>query len=217
MRSKKSGQSQQLCEFVWSSEIWKSFSDGNMKSIDMEMFRKISRGRRREVPLRLFRILDKRFYKRQIVRIELKRLCVGILGLSPKYTPYEMSRSLKRAAKCLSEYEFIAEMTITPNKKTGKLEAVFRKKISGALVLNHRPSDSPTVERESRLLAQFDSMNESRKQQLLLNALQYCRVHERAIFDGYDRNKDSYGDTKRQYLEMVLDSFARNAKQRLAV
>lgn len=215
-RQKKTA-NQQLCEFVWSNEIWKSFSDGNLKSIDMEMFRKISRGRRREVPLRLFRILDKRLYKKQSTRIELKRLCIGILGLSAKYTPYEMSRSLKRAAKCLVQYGVIAEMKIAPNKKTGKLEAIFRKRSSNVVVLKSSSTTKTETARESQLLTQFESMNESQQARLLQNALKYCRVHQRGIYDGYQRNKESTGSTQRRYLEMVIETFAKNAKLKLAV
>ena len=41
-----------LCRFVWSETIWKSFGDGFIRRIDMDLFRRISSGRRREIPVR---------------------------------------------------------------------------------------------------------------------------------------------------------------------
>ena len=44
-RKRKSGApANRLCSFVWSDVIWKSFQDGFIKSLDMEMFRRIARG-----------------------------------------------------------------------------------------------------------------------------------------------------------------------------
>lgn len=74
MKNRKSTQS--LCSFVWGEVIWKSFQDGYMKKMDMEMWRKISSQRRKEVPLRLYRILDKRFYRQNHVRFNVRQLCI---------------------------------------------------------------------------------------------------------------------------------------------
>lgn len=99
--------SQRLCSFVWNETVWKSFEDGFIKSLDMRMFRRISNGRRREVPLRLFRILDKRFYRASKVKFDLKALCVDKLGLSPNYGPSQMLRVIARAADWLVECEYL--------------------------------------------------------------------------------------------------------------
>jgi hypothetical protein len=97
----------QRCSFRWSDVVWKSFQDGFIKTLDMRMYHRIVEGRRREVPLRLYRILDKRFYKKSFARFPLRRLCVGTLGLSPNYGPAQMLRVLDRAAKWLIECEFL--------------------------------------------------------------------------------------------------------------
>lgn len=210
-RLKNRSGSQQLCEFVWSEELWKSFSDGYIKSVDMEMFRRISKGRRREVPLRLYRVLDKRFYKKQVVKMELRNLCTGILGLSEKYCPSEMSRVLERAASCLIDCGFISEMKIQPDKN-GELEAVFRKKSSDALVLAGTKKQVPEVASKREILIQFENLEPGRRDSLLHDALDYCDQHEPTIAEGYRRNQDREGEAKRGYLEMLLTAYLKNTR-----
>jgi hypothetical protein len=100
---------QKLCSFVWNEVIWKSFQDGFIRTLDMTLFRKIAEGRRREVPLRLFRILDKRFWHGPKADFDLSRLCKGTLGLCSKYSPAQMRRVLDRAATWLLECEYLEE------------------------------------------------------------------------------------------------------------
>ncbi len=101
---------QKLCSFIWTEVIWKSFQDGFIKTLDMQLFRKIAQGRRREVPLRLFRILDKRFHYGPTTKFDLRRLCIGTLGLCPSYSPSQMARVLDRAAKWLIECEYLEDI-----------------------------------------------------------------------------------------------------------
>jgi hypothetical protein len=124
-RLKDSEGPQLRCSFRWSEVIWKSFQDGFMKTLDMRMFRRIAEGRRREVPLRLWRILDKRFYNSDVARFKLRRLCEGTLGLSPNYGPAQMLRILDRAAKWLIECEYLEEMWHRDGR--GDVEVFFRK------------------------------------------------------------------------------------------
>ena len=95
-----------LCHFVWNDVIWKSFGDGFIKPVDMEMFRRIGRGRKRDVPLRLFRLLDKKFYKTGIVRFGLDKLAINKLGLSPAH-PSELIRPINRAVRVLTDCGFL--------------------------------------------------------------------------------------------------------------
>lgn len=118
---------QKLCSFVWSDVIWKSFQDGFIKTLDMNMFRRIANGRRREVPLRLFRILDKRFHYGNVARLKLARLCVGTLGLSPSYSPSQMYRILERAADWLVECGFLASMHAEGERLSRDSKVVFTK------------------------------------------------------------------------------------------
>jgi len=119
---------QKLCSFVWTEVIWKSFQDGFIKTLDMRLFRKIADGGRREVALRIFRILDKRFHHSPIANFDLHRLCVGTLGLSPNYHPSQMARVLDRAAARLIECGFLD--SVTYNGRRSNLEVQFRKRLS---------------------------------------------------------------------------------------
>jgi hypothetical protein len=109
VRARTGEAEQTLCSFVWDEVIWKSFRDGFIKTVDMQLFRKICQGHRREVPIRLFRILDKRFYHSRVATFDLARLCIGTLGLSPNYSPSQMIRVLDRAAKWLKECDYLKE------------------------------------------------------------------------------------------------------------
>ena len=115
-----------LCSFIWTEVIWKSFQDGFIRTLDMTMFRRIAKGRRRDVPLRLFRILDKRFYYGECAEFELRRLCVGTFGLSPNYSPAQMMRVLDRAAAWLVQCGYLDEMWY--GHARGKLMVYFRRR-----------------------------------------------------------------------------------------
>lgn len=109
---------QQLCSFTWTDVMWKSFQDGFIKKLDMQLFQTIAQGRRREVPLRLFRILDKRFYHTRkdampIAKFDLHRLCIHTLGLCADYSPSQMIRVLDRAAHWLIECGYLQEFWYT--------------------------------------------------------------------------------------------------------
>lgn len=116
---------QQLCSFTWTDVMWKSFQDGFIKTLDMQLFQKIARGRRREVPLRLFRILDKRFYHAPIASFDLHRLCIGTLGLCQDYSPSQIIRILDRAANWLIECGYLQKFWYTG--KGRNIEVLFQK------------------------------------------------------------------------------------------
>lgn len=116
---------QKLCSFIWTEVIWKSFQDGFIKTLDMELFRRIGQGRRREVPLRLFRILDKRFHHDPVAKFDLRRLAVGTLGLCPTYSPSQMARVLDRAGRWLADCGYLQEMWYRSEK--GAAMVYFRK------------------------------------------------------------------------------------------
>lgn len=118
---------QRLCSFVWSEIIWKSFQDGFIKTLDMALFRRIATGRRREVPLRLFRILDKRFHYGDTAKFDLRRLCVGTLGLSPHYSPSQMLRVLQRAANWLADCGYLVGMDYSRKPVGGSGTVMFCK------------------------------------------------------------------------------------------
>jgi hypothetical protein len=145
------GASPQRCSFRWSDVVWKSFQDGFIKTLDMRMYQRIMEGRRREVPLRLYRILDKRFYKKTVARFPLRRLCVGTLGLSPNYGPAQMLRVLERAVKWLIECEYLEDWW--HNGSGNNTTVYFRRRVHERVMTNNnvrvsraRPSDDAKVQ-----------------------------------------------------------------------
>lgn len=137
--------------FRWSDVVWKSFQDGFMKTVDLRMFRRIAEGRRREVPLRLWRILDKRFYNSDVARFKLRRLCEGTLGLSPNYGPAQMLRVLDRAAKWLIECQYLEAMWHRDGR--GDVEVFFKQRLDEKRLI----ADKPGIKRQ-------DSGSESRSE-----------------------------------------------------
>ncbi len=211
-RMKNKQASHQLCSFVWNDVIWKSFQDGFIKSIDMKMFRKISGGRRREVPLRLYRVLDKRLYNSHVARFDLRKLCIGTLGLSQSYCPSEMIRVLERAASWLIECGFICEMEIKPHEKTGVLQALFYKKgIQKRSIPEATKHDAGNS--GSRILAQFEGMPIEKQNRLLAQAITFCETSHQELVDGYRRNKNASGEAAKGYLEMILKTFVTESKK----
>ena len=117
---------QALCFFVWNEVVWKSFQDGHIRTLDMEMFRRVSNGYRREVPTRLYRWLAKGFWDKSVITFDVMKLCVGTLGISVKY-PSHAVRALARSAKVLVDCGFIETFRFRAGKN-GRPEVVFVKK-----------------------------------------------------------------------------------------
>jgi hypothetical protein len=132
-----------LCSVEWSKTVFKSFQDGFIRTLDMEMFRRITAGRRKEVPLRLFRILDKRFHDGSFVRLELEKLAVGIIGLRPSY-PSELKRMIARAADWLVECHYLDSYRLEENR--GKCNVAFRKRTKASRTRTAPKTDIGKIE-----------------------------------------------------------------------
>lgn len=206
MKNRKSAQS--LCTFVWGEVIWKSFQDGYMKKMDMEMWRRISSKRRKEVPLRLYRILDKRFYRQSHTKFNVRKLCVGTLGVSKDYAPSQMIRVIKRAADWLVECDFLREVRINDGKN-GEPEATFIKadKFSKSK-LSKRESEAKS--KSNPYLQFFKQLPEEKRELLLERALDYCKSNKPNAADGYLRNQAEAGETFKRYQELVVSEYLKS-------
>lgn len=143
---------QQLCSVTWMDVIWKSFQDGFIRTLDMRMFRRIAQGRRREVPLRLYRILDKRFWNAPVARFHLSRLCIGTLGLSPTYSPSQMKRVLDRAAAWLAVCGYLQGVRYATERG---VEVVYFREKSVAAVAKKAFSPPPILPEAGDTLKQW--------------------------------------------------------------
>jgi hypothetical protein len=83
--------------------IFQSFQSGNLKQLDLEFYLKL----RLPTTKRMFRFLDKRFYRRTQLEFDLRTLACEHIGMSRSYAPTELKRRLKPALEELEGHGFL--------------------------------------------------------------------------------------------------------------
>lgn len=83
----------------WNEVVFKSFQSGYIKHLDMDVYRSL------KLPLakRLYRYLDKHFYRRKTLRFDIQRLAKEKLGLFGRYDNANLRRILEPAVRELEE------------------------------------------------------------------------------------------------------------------
>ena len=213
-RLAEKGATHSLCSFVWSEVIWKSFADGYIKKINMKMWRKISSRGRKEVALRLYRILDKRFYRKAYVRFDVRKLCVGTLGVSSDYAPSQMVRVLKRAADWLAECEFLQEVRFQPGRNGGT-EATFIKANTRDRGVRER-AKAPAAPRPNPAMQFFNSLTADKQAKVVSDALEHGKEQKTAAYRGYRRHESKAGDAFKSYREQVIVAYLQYRQQQQA-
>ena len=79
--------------------IFQSFQSGNLKQLDLEFYLSL----RLPTTKRMFRFLDKRFYRRARLDFDLRTLACEHIGMSRSYAPTELKRRLKPALEELEQ------------------------------------------------------------------------------------------------------------------
>ncbi len=92
-----------LSSFRWNEVIFESFQSGNLKQLDLEFYLRL----RLPTTKRMFRFLDKRFYRRDRLDFDLRTLACEHIGMSRSYAPTELKRRLKPALEELEELGFL--------------------------------------------------------------------------------------------------------------
>ena len=92
-----------MSSFRWNEVIFRSFQAGNLKQLDLEFWLSL----KLPTTKRLFRFLDKRFYRRDRLDFDLRALACNHVGLSKSYQPTELKRRLKPALDELEEKGFL--------------------------------------------------------------------------------------------------------------
>jgi hypothetical protein len=92
-----------LSSFRWNEVIFESFQSGNLKQLDLEFYLKL----RLPTTKRMFRFLDKRFYRRTRLDFDLRTLACEHIGMSRSYAPTELKRRLKPALEELEQLGFL--------------------------------------------------------------------------------------------------------------
>ena len=92
-----------MSSFRWNEVIFQSFQSGNLKQLDLEFYLKL----RLPTTKRMYRFLDKRFYRRSRLDFDLRTLACEHVGLSRSYAPTELKRRLKPALEELEQLGFL--------------------------------------------------------------------------------------------------------------
>jgi hypothetical protein len=92
-----------LSSFKWNEVIFQSFQSGNLKQLDLEFYLRL------HLPTtkRMFRFLDKRFYRKTQLEFDLHTLACEHIGMSRSYAPTELKRRLRPALLELEQQGFL--------------------------------------------------------------------------------------------------------------
>jgi hypothetical protein len=96
-----------LSSFRWNEVIFQSFQSGNLKQLDLEFYLSL----RLPTTKRMFRFLDKRFYRRTRLDFDLRTLACEHIGMSRSYAPTELKRRLKPALEELEQHGFLEPLS----------------------------------------------------------------------------------------------------------
>ncbi len=96
-----------LSSFRWNEVIFQSFQSGNLKQLDLEFYL----GLHLPTTKRMFRFLDKRFYRRSRLEFDLRTLACEHIGMSRSYAPTELKRRLKPALEELERLGFLEPLS----------------------------------------------------------------------------------------------------------
>lgn len=113
--------------FVWNEVVFESIQAGYVKSLDWDLYCRLTD----PVAKRLYRLLDKRFYRADRLVLDLHDLAVNKVRLSEKYNTAQIKRALLNGIR---ELESLWDLrSAEPEERfrkvsAGKWEAVFERK-----------------------------------------------------------------------------------------
>lgn len=125
----------ELCYFEWNDVVFKSFCNGNVKSLNYDLFLSIESS----IAKRLYRFLDKRFYHQRELECDLKNLAYEHIGVSRNTLVSDLKRKLNAAIDELEEKSFLAPIPKEDRyikSAPGVWKVVFRKAQALAVVGN---------------------------------------------------------------------------------
>ena len=113
--------------FVWNEVIYESFQSGYLKTLNWDLYCRL----KDPVAKRLYRFLDKRFYREDRIVIDLHVLAFNKIRISNKYNTAQVKRALQkgiRELECMWEIRDIPKDLRFRKVSRGKWEAVFERK-----------------------------------------------------------------------------------------
>lgn len=113
--------------FVWNEVLFNSFQAGYVKQLDWNLYCTL----KDPVAKRLYRFLDKRFYRGERVEMDLHELAFNKLRVSQSYNTAQIKRALSKGIKELEEvWQLRTSKERYRKLGRGKWEAVFERKRS---------------------------------------------------------------------------------------
>jgi hypothetical protein len=176
-----------LSSFRWNEVIFRSFQSGNLKQLDLEFYLSL----RLPTTKRLFRFLDKRFYRCDRLDFDLKTFACEHIGMSRTYKPTELKRRLKPALDELESLGFLEPLPAEERyswQARGQWRILF---IRGSHGRDVSSAESPTIER-SALIEQLTERGVTPKVAAeLVDSHALIRVRTKLeVFDWLVRNED---------------------------
>lgn len=96
-----------LSSFTWNEVVFRSFKAGNLRAIDFNAFRAL----RYAASKRMYRFLDKHFWKKSRWEFELRDFACEHVGLSRTYDTGQLKRRLRPAIEELEQANFLEPLT----------------------------------------------------------------------------------------------------------
>ena len=90
--------------FTWNEVVFRSFQSGNLKQLDLHTYTSL----KRPIAKRIYRFMDKRFYRRAVCQWELKEFATQKVGISSNYNVAQIKRKLNPALDELEAIGFLA-------------------------------------------------------------------------------------------------------------
>ena len=178
-----------LSSFRWNEVIFRSFQSGNLKQLDLEFYLKL----RLPTTKRMYRFLDKRFYRRSRLDFDLRTLACEHIGLSRSYAPTELKRRLKPALEEMEQLGFLEPLGPEERYsyvKRGCWRIIFIRGRRAAADVQ-----DPVTQREQQPSQLFEALKErgvtGKTAQELVDAFSPGRIRTKIeVFDWLLRNED---------------------------
>ena len=102
-RTKDGGQDAGKSSFVWNEVVFNSFKAGYLKQLDFDFYKRLESA----IAKRMYRFLDKRFYRGSRLEFDLRTFACEHIGLSKNYHNGELKRVLSPAIAELEAQGFL--------------------------------------------------------------------------------------------------------------
>jgi hypothetical protein len=200
--AKATAEDEMISSFTWNKVIYRSFQSGYLKQLDMEIYRKLCSS----VSKRMFRFLDKRFYRAPELTFDIFRFSFEHIGFSRSYDASQLKRRLFGPILELEEVGFLSRMAKASRFRRlgrGLWQVRFKRngvpcggdhKRAGEKLRDDSRKRQPSARThgdDKRVLQYLGKLTERQRNELEAQALE---VAPKLMADGYRRAKEAGND-----------------------